>query len=89
MDKCFPKGQNTALLLQLCAHNSALLIHLGVFLRWDNDHIDQVMLLRNRANLKGGIGGGKRREEKCMYGKLTVLLLFFSCLTYFYLDFSD
>lgn len=48
-----------------------------------------VMLLRNRANLKGGIGGGKRREEKCMYGKLTVLLLLFSCLTYFYLDFSD
>lgn len=45
-----------------------------------------VMLLRIRANLKGR---GKRREEKCMYGKLMVLLLLFSCLTYFYLEFSD
>lgn len=86
MDKCFPKAQNTALLLQQCAHNNALLIQLGVFLRWDNDH---VMLLSKRANLKGGIGGGKRREEKCMYGKLMVLLLLFFYFTYFYLDFSD
>lgn len=79
MDKCFPKAQNTALLLQLCAHNSALLIHLGVFLRWDNDHIDHSNAAEKQGKSERRHRWGKKEGREVYvweaYGFATIIFL--------------
>lgn len=68
----------------LCSYSCGhLLTHLGVFLSWDNDHVDY----SNAAEKQGK--SERWGQKKRMYGNLMVLLLLFSCLTYFYLQFSD